>query len=127
MYVEEELLAEIRELLDDEKLFEAYERAFREYHYYFDTTNYIVLNVYPGSNDHGPGFHVPSGTTRRAFGKLAGRIPPGKVWGIPNRTGGKRLRGKTFSGGKPRFPIGGPLGGGLFSTEQYGDTMVTRG
>ncbi len=64
MYTEEELLKEIRELLDDDKLFEAYERTFREYHYYFDTTNYIVLNVYQ-FNDHGP-VHVLL-TTRRAL------------------------------------------------------------
>ena len=64
MYTEEILLEEIRELLDDEELFSLYERAFREYHYYFDTTNYIVLNVYQ-FNDHGP-VHVLL-TTRRAL------------------------------------------------------------
>ncbi|WP_297519888.1 HD domain-containing protein [Thermococcus sp.] len=64
MYTEEKLLAEIRELMDDEELYEMYEGAFREYHYYFDTTNYIVLNVY-GFNDHGP-VHVLL-TTRRAL------------------------------------------------------------
>ena len=64
MYTEEVLLEEIRELLDDEELFRLYERAFREYHYYFDTTNYIVLNVYQ-FNDHGP-VHVLL-TTRRAL------------------------------------------------------------
>ncbi|ASJ08474.1 metal-dependent phosphohydrolase [Thermococcus siculi] len=64
MYTEEELLGEIREILDDEELFRLYERAFREYHYYFETTNYIVLNVY-GFNDHGP-IHVLL-TTRRAL------------------------------------------------------------
>ncbi|AEK72986.1 predicted metal-dependent phosphohydrolase [Thermococcus sp. 4557] len=64
MYTEEELLGEIRELLGDEELYELYERAFREYHYYFETTNYIVLNVY-GFNDHGP-IHVLL-TTRRAL------------------------------------------------------------
>ncbi|ASJ03912.1 metal-dependent phosphohydrolase [Thermococcus barossii] len=64
MYTEEELLAEIRELLNDEELYGMYERAFREYHYYFETTNYIVLNVY-GFNDHGP-IHVLL-TTRRAL------------------------------------------------------------
>ncbi|WP_297418131.1 HD domain-containing protein [Thermococcus sp.] len=64
MYSEEELLSEIRELMGDEELFGMYERAFREYHYYFDTTNYVVLNVY-GFNDHGP-VHVLL-TTRRAL------------------------------------------------------------
>ncbi|KUH32522.1 metal-dependent phosphohydrolase [Thermococcus celericrescens] len=64
MYTEEELLGEIRELLGDEELYGLYERAFREYHYYFETTNYIVLNVY-GFNDHGP-IHVLL-TTRRAL------------------------------------------------------------
>ena len=64
MYTEEELLGEIRGLLGDEELYELYERAFREYHYYFETTNYIVLNVY-GFNDHGP-IHVLL-TTRRAL------------------------------------------------------------
>lgn len=64
MYTEEGLLNEIRELMDDDELFEMYERAFREYHYYFDTTNYIVLNVY-NFNDHGP-IHVLL-TTRRAL------------------------------------------------------------
>ena len=64
MYTEEELLREIRELLGDDKLFDAYERTFREYHYYLDTTNYIVLNVYQ-FNDHGP-VHVLL-TTRRAL------------------------------------------------------------
>jgi len=64
MYTEEKLLSEIRELLADDRLFELYERYFREYHYYFDTTNYIVLNVY-GFNDHGP-VHVLL-TTRRAL------------------------------------------------------------
>ena len=64
MYTEEGLLNEIRELMGDEELFELYEKAFREYHYYFDTTNYIVLNVY-GFNDHGP-VHVLL-TTRRAL------------------------------------------------------------
>jgi len=64
MYTEEELLGEIRELLGDEELYELYERTFREYHYYFETTNYIVLNVY-GFNDHGP-IHVLL-TTRRAL------------------------------------------------------------
>jgi metal-dependent HD superfamily phosphatase/phosphodiesterase len=64
MYTEEELLAEIRGLLGDEELYSMYERAFREYHYYFETTNYIVLNVY-GFNDHGP-IHVLL-TTRRAL------------------------------------------------------------
>ncbi|NJE61502.1 HD domain-containing protein [Thermococcus sp. 21S7] len=64
MYTEEELLGEIGELLGDEELYELYERAFREYHYYFETTNYIVLNVY-GFNDHGP-IHVLL-TTRRAL------------------------------------------------------------
>ncbi|AFL94932.1 putative metal-dependent phosphohydrolase [Thermococcus cleftensis] len=64
MYTEEELLGEIKELLADEELYEMYERAFREYHYYFETTNYIVLNVY-GFNDHGP-IHVLL-TTRRAL------------------------------------------------------------
>ncbi|AAL81044.1 nucleotidyltransferase [Pyrococcus furiosus DSM 3638] len=56
-------MGEIRELLGGE-LFEMYERAFREYHYYFDTTNYIVLNVY-NFNDHGS-IHVLL-TTRRAL------------------------------------------------------------
>ena len=64
MYTEEELLGEIRELLGDEELYELYERTFRGYHYYFETTNYIVLNVY-GFNDHGP-IHVLL-TTRRAL------------------------------------------------------------
>jgi len=64
MYTEEELLGEIRELMGDEGLYQMYERAFREYHYYFETTNYIVLNVY-GFNDHGP-IHVLL-TTRRAL------------------------------------------------------------
>jgi metal-dependent HD superfamily phosphatase/phosphodiesterase len=64
MYTEEGLLNEIRELMDDDELFKMYERAFREYHYYFDTTNYIVLNVY-NFNDHGP-IHVLL-TTRRAL------------------------------------------------------------
>ncbi|CAD5243456.1 metal-dependent phosphohydrolase [Thermococcus camini] len=64
MYTEEKLLGEIRELLGDEELYGLYERAFREYHYYFETTNYIVLNVY-GFNDHGP-IHVLL-TTRRAL------------------------------------------------------------
>lgn len=64
MYTEEGLLEEIRELMGDEELYRMYERAFREYHYYFDTTNYIVLNVY-GFNDHGP-VHVLL-TTRRAL------------------------------------------------------------
>ncbi len=64
MYTEEELLGEIRELLNDDELFRLYERAFRKYHYYFDTTNYIVLNVYQ-FNDHGP-VHVLL-TTRRAL------------------------------------------------------------
>lgn len=64
MYTEEELLGEIRELLGDDELYGLYERAFREYLYYFETTNYIVLNVY-GFNDHGP-IHVLL-TTRRAL------------------------------------------------------------
>ena len=64
MYTEEELLREIRELMEDEELYKMYERTFREYHYYFDTTNYVVLNVY-GFNDHGP-VHVLL-TTRRAL------------------------------------------------------------
>jgi len=64
MYTEEGLLKEIRKLLGDEEIYSLYERAFREYHYYFDTTNYIVLNVY-GFNDHGP-VHVLL-TTRRAL------------------------------------------------------------
>jgi len=64
MYTEEGLLREIRELMDDDRLFGAYERVFREYHYYFDTANYIVLNVYQ-FNDHGP-IHVLL-TTRRAL------------------------------------------------------------
>ncbi len=64
MYTEEGLLGEIRELLGDEELYGLYEIAFREYHYYFETTNYIVLNVY-GFNDHGP-IHVLL-TTRRAL------------------------------------------------------------
>ncbi|ASJ00830.1 HD domain-containing protein [Thermococcus gorgonarius] len=64
MYTEEELLEEIKELMEDEELFKMYERTFREYHYYFDTTNYIVLNVY-NFNDHGP-IHVLL-TTRRAL------------------------------------------------------------
>ncbi len=64
MYTEEGLLEEIKAILEDDELFELYERAFREYHYYFETTNYIVLNVY-GFNDHGP-VHVLL-TTRRAL------------------------------------------------------------
>ena len=64
MYTEESLLEEIRELLNDDELFRLYERAFRKYHYYFDTTNYIVLNIYQ-FNDHGP-VHVLL-TTRRAL------------------------------------------------------------
>ncbi|ASJ06468.1 metal-dependent phosphohydrolase [Thermococcus pacificus] len=68
MYTEEELLKEIRELMGDDELFSMYERTFREYHYYFDTTNYIVLNVY-GFNDHGP-VHVLL-TTRRALELLS--------------------------------------------------------
>ncbi|ASI99259.1 HD domain-containing protein [Thermococcus celer] len=64
MYAEKELLDEIRELLGDRELYELYERTFREYRYYFETTNYIVLNVY-GFNDHGP-VHVLL-TTRRAL------------------------------------------------------------
>ena len=64
MYVEEELLGEIRELLGDDELYRIYESAFNEYRYYFETTNYIVLNVYR-FNDHGP-IHVLL-TTRRAL------------------------------------------------------------
>ena len=64
MYTEEGLLGEIKSILEDDELFRLYERAFREYHYYFETTNYIVLNVY-GFNDHGP-VHVLL-TTRRAL------------------------------------------------------------
>ncbi|WP_297501044.1 metal-dependent phosphohydrolase [Thermococcus sp.] len=64
MYTEEGLLEEIRGLLRDEKLYQAYEEAFSRYRYYFETTNYIVLNVYQ-FNDHGP-VHVLL-TTRRAL------------------------------------------------------------
>ncbi|ASJ11692.1 HD domain-containing protein [Thermococcus thioreducens] len=64
MYTEKELLGEIKKLLEDEELYGLYERAFREYRYYFETTNYIVLNVYQ-FNDHGP-IHVLL-TTRRAL------------------------------------------------------------
>ncbi|WP_297506253.1 HD domain-containing protein [Thermococcus sp.] len=64
MYSEEELLEEIRGLLRDEGLYRAYEEAFSRYRYYFETTNYIVLNVYQ-FNDHGP-VHVLL-TTRRAL------------------------------------------------------------
>jgi metal-dependent HD superfamily phosphatase/phosphodiesterase len=64
MYTEEGLLNEIKEILEDDELFELYERAFNEYRYYFETTNYIVLNVY-GFNDHGP-IHVLL-TSRRAL------------------------------------------------------------
>ncbi|WP_456367443.1 HD domain-containing protein [Thermococcus sp.] len=64
MYTEEKLLNEIQGLMEDDELFRIYERVFRDYHYYFDTTNYIVLNVY-NFNDHGP-IHVLL-TTRRAL------------------------------------------------------------
>ncbi|WP_297436529.1 metal-dependent phosphohydrolase [Thermococcus sp.] len=64
MYTEEELLREIRELMGDEELYAMYEKAFREHREYFETTNYIVLNVYQ-FNDHGP-IHVLL-TTRRAL------------------------------------------------------------
>ncbi|WP_297460506.1 HD domain-containing protein [Thermococcus sp.] len=64
MYMEEGLLDEIRRLMEDEELYEMYEKTFRRYHYYFETTNTIVLNVY-GFNDHGP-VHVLL-TTRRAL------------------------------------------------------------
>ncbi|ACJ17433.1 predicted metal-dependent phosphohydrolase [Thermococcus onnurineus NA1] len=64
MYTEEDLLREIRELMEDDELYQMYERAFREHIYYFETTNYIVLNIYQ-FNDHGP-IHVLL-TTRRAL------------------------------------------------------------
>ncbi|GAB6102877.1 HD domain-containing protein [Thermococcus atlanticus] len=64
MYSEDSLLEEIRALLGDDELYRMYEDAFNEYRYYFETTNYIVLNVYR-FNDHGP-IHVLL-TTRRAL------------------------------------------------------------
>ena len=64
MYSEEKLLSEIKELLDNDKLYALYEDTYRKYKYYFDTTNYIVLNVYQ-FNDHGA-IHVLL-TTRRAL------------------------------------------------------------
>ncbi|ANF22730.1 HD domain-containing protein [Thermococcus piezophilus] len=64
MYTEEDLLKEIKELMEDDELYQMYERAFREHIYYFETANYIVLNIYQ-FNDHGP-IHVLL-TTRRAL------------------------------------------------------------
>ncbi|ASJ10416.1 metal-dependent phosphohydrolase [Thermococcus sp. P6] len=91
MYTEEELLGEIKELIDDGELYELYERTFRKYHRYFDTTNYIVLNVY-GFNDHGP-IHVLL-TTRRAL-ELLGII---KRFGMETTAEklGKPLRWSKF-------------------------------
>ena len=64
MYTEEQLLSEIKELLENDELYALYEDTYRKYRYYFDTTNYIVLNVYR-FNDHGA-IHVLL-TTRRAL------------------------------------------------------------
>ncbi|WP_461865297.1 HD domain-containing protein [Thermococcus sp.] len=64
MYSEEVLLKEIHTLLKDDELYRMYEAVFNKYKYYFETTNYIVLNVYR-FNDHGP-IHVLL-TTRRAL------------------------------------------------------------
>ncbi len=64
MYSENSLLKEIQTLLEDDELYRMYEAAFNEYRYYFETTNYIVLNIYR-FNDHGP-IHVLL-TTRRAL------------------------------------------------------------
>ena len=64
MYVEEELLGGIKEFLENDDLYSLYERAYKKYKHYFDTTNYIVLNIYQ-FNDHGA-IHVLL-TTRRAL------------------------------------------------------------
>ncbi|WP_456398602.1 HD domain-containing protein [Palaeococcus sp. (in: euryarchaeotes)] len=64
MYEEDILLNEIRTLLENDELYTIYEQAYREYRHYFDTTNYIVLNIYQ-FNDHGS-IHVLL-TTRRAL------------------------------------------------------------
>ncbi|WP_048151079.1 HD domain-containing protein [Palaeococcus ferrophilus] len=86
MYTEEGLLAEIQQLMDNDELYALYEDAYFKYKPYFDTTNYIVLNVY-GFNDHGP-IHVLL-TTRRAL-ELLGII---KKFGI--ETTAEKL-GKPF-------------------------------
>jgi len=87
MYREEALLKEIETLLGDEEIFKLYERTFRENLYYFETTNYVVLNVYR-FNDHGP-VHVLL-TTRRALELLrivekAGIRTTAEILGKPRR------------------------------------------
>ncbi|NJE25951.1 HD domain-containing protein [Thermococcus sp. MV5] len=67
MYTEEQLLGEIKKLLENDELYSLYETTYREYKHYFDTTNYIVLNIYR-FNDHGA-IHVLL-TTRRALEAL---------------------------------------------------------
>ncbi len=64
MYEKMEILSEIKELMENDNLFEMFKKTFEEYEYYFNTTNYIVLNVYQ-FNDHGS-IHVLL-TTRRAL------------------------------------------------------------
>ncbi len=87
MYREDILLEEIRKLMNDEELFELYESAFRKNLYYFETTNYIVLNVYR-FNDHGP-IHVLL-TTRRVLEllriiKSSGMKTTAEMLGKPER------------------------------------------
>lgn len=64
MYERETLLGEIRELMGNEELFKLFKEAFERHEYYFNTTNYIVLNIYR-FNDHGA-IHVLL-TARRAL------------------------------------------------------------
>ncbi|WP_324735128.1 HD domain-containing protein [Thermococcus sp. SY098] len=64
MYDKIKLLSEIKDLMEDDKLFEMFKKTFEDYEYYFNTTNYIVLNVYQ-FNDHGS-IHVLL-TARRAL------------------------------------------------------------
>jgi len=64
MYEMSQLLGEIRELMEDDRLFKIFKRTFENYEYYFNTTNHIVLNVYQ-FNDHGS-IHVLL-TARRAL------------------------------------------------------------
>ncbi len=91
MYKEEALLREIRALLDDDDLFKLYEKAFKENLYYFETTNYVVLNVYR-FNDHGP-VHVLL-TTRRALELL--RIAERAGIRMTVETLGKPMRWSRF-------------------------------
>ncbi|AIF70241.1 metal-dependent phosphohydrolase [Palaeococcus pacificus DY20341] len=64
MYEEKVLLSEIKQFMNNDDLYTLYEETYFRYKHYFDTTNYIVLNVYQ-FNDHGA-IHVLL-TTRNAL------------------------------------------------------------